>query len=70
VCLPTGTDVSAVDRVIVPVAVDSGGQPVLADGVPAGEEYQVDGTPAAYPPTAGRWQHPFSVVVQLRRTAG
>lgn len=71
-CVPTGTDVSAVDAVIPQVILDGQGEPVLDDDDhPQGDRFEVAGEPAAWPanPFSG-WQPPFSVVLQLNRETG
>lgn len=72
VCLPTGTDVSAIDAVIPQVTLDSDGQPLLdGNGHPQGRRVEVDGQPTDWPanPFDGD-QGPFSVVLQLTGAAG
>lgn len=71
-CLPTGTVVDAAAVVIPVVTLDESGAVVhLQDGVtPAGDQYEVNGQPAAWPAGGSGWQPPFSVVVHLQRQAG
>lgn len=72
VCLPTGTDVSAIDAVIPRVLVDANGDPVLdGDGHPQGTKFEVDGQPAAWPATPmSGWSSEFAVVIQLGKELG
>lgn len=69
VYLPPGTDVTALDAVVVdPVLADDGTPTTDESGALLGEHYDVDGTPSS-------WQSPFTswnpgVEVRLRRVTG
>lgn len=71
-CLPDGTDVSAIDAAIPQVVVDASGNPVLdGNGNPQGDRFEVTGQPTVWPAhPRTRWRPAFPVVLELDRVTG
>lgn len=68
-CLPDGTDVTAIDAVIPEVLLDSDGQPILDENDEMqGDRFEIEGQPTVWPasPMSG-WRADFPVVLELQR---
>lgn len=70
ICLPTGTTVESDAKVIPAVKVDDSGSVLYEENgtTPQGDQYDVDGEPVDWPSNGSGWRHPYSTVVNLKRT--
>jgi hypothetical protein len=68
-CLPDGTDVTAIDAVIPQPLLDGTGDPVLdGDGHPQGDRFEIEGNPTPWPANPmSTWRPDFPVVLELQR---